>query len=198
MSTTLSICCMRFPAERLFPPFVRSYAESEPLVISVWRRRWFIYRRLYARVNVQPDECNSSPINLFGESDPTCVSHSPDAIMSTLATDPTGKVEFTLTFSDTSTDDPAPADGPVDLVEDAGKRRNEDKQALLAARKRVKDKKVILDKLGKARALVGFIKTFGDAVGDVSVLHVLAMVSAHVMGYRHIPQLVLHLRLWES
>lgn len=38
---------------------------------------------------------------------------------------------------------------------------------ILAAREKVKDKKVIYDKLGKTRVLVGYIKTVGEAVKDV-------------------------------
>lgn len=46
--------------------------------------------------------------------------------------------------------------------------RHEDlRKGLLAARNKVKDKKIIFEKLGRAKIFVGFIDTIGEAVSDV-------------------------------
>lgn len=56
---------------------------------------------------------------------------------------------------------------PTDPVEEAKKSREETMARILDARPKVKDKKVILEKLGRARCLIGYIDTIGDVIGDV-------------------------------
>jgi hypothetical protein len=43
------------------------------------------------------------------------------------------------------------------------------REDMKAAKKKVEEKKVILDKLGRVRDLIGFIKPIGEAVNGVSV-----------------------------
>jgi hypothetical protein len=43
------------------------------------------------------------------------------------------------------------------------------KEEAEAAKKKAKEKQVILDKLGRVRDLIGFIKPIGEAISGVSV-----------------------------
>lgn len=79
-------------------------------------------------------------------------------------TDPRGRLKLILTFTDTDADAP---NAPTDPVEDTERRHQELKAKILAARPKVQDKKVILEKLGKARGLIGYIDTVGHAIGEV-------------------------------
>ena len=45
------------------------------------------------------------------------------------------------------------------------------RDSIVEARKRVENKNVVLEKLGKARDVVGLLRPAGEAVGDVSTLH---------------------------
>lgn len=196
---------------------------SFSLVVSIWRRPWYIYRRLVARFNLAADDCGPTTTELTGERSP----HAPvQYYAEDRAVDTKGRLKLSLRFTNASSnmlrcpgshaimvDKPAstsvgspvpsmsaeeaasqpfisntianrvvppPVISPTDatgahlhsvaLVEDTERHREQLKQQILDVRPTVKEKKFILEKLGKVRGLIGYIDTIGDALGNVSTL----------------------------
>lgn len=77
-----------------------------------------------------------------------------------LCSDPDRKLEFTLVFQPSGTATSPNTNQPTL----AALRDN-----ISAAHDRVREKKIILDKIGKARGVISFVKTVGEAVKDVCI-----------------------------